>query len=760
MVSYVSPGVYTIEKDVSQFAPTLNSSVVGLVGFASKGPTNKATLITSPAQLIAVFGRPNEGIAGQALEGALEILEATDSLYFVRAVTTAGSLNASAEIPVGSCPAIAVSSTYFGGVSGNSGFGVSGPPVYLKVQVWDNNGTAQFASERSYTIASSLAVGLTQAEKDASGELFAWKSALGGDLDSDEVGSYFVDGQPRAPHIVAPFAGSGAYMKCTLYRDSSYTLGVPALKPIDPSYNTSGGAYGVSAGVIPLDDKYTYGTSGWTSSVIAYGTSYYTTAEAAAHTYMTDLKGGGALFQSLYPGEGYNLGLTTAGDTSGNSIEVVPLGSPFTNVIINEDGFLDESYKVGFVASGGQDIDTQFSQAATETNLLSDVVIENMVSGTTATFFTPGKLLNFAQNIGDIGFDLSGQFGGYTSGVESAVTGLTVCGAGEIDATTNSRFIKLIQGTRGLAGGTNGDSTVASAQDDALIGEALANGTKTGMQALNDDFLNISIACTPGITNQNTQNALVTLAESTQNFVAALSPPYAIGGAQDAINWNNGQSPYRTTLLNSSWAAAWWPWVKVFSSWDNKDVWLDPAIYGVRQMVYTDATAEAWFAPAGYARGRLTKPSDVEIILNQADRDSLYSGGNTINPIVKFPQQGLTIWGQKTTQKNPSALDRINVRRLMIFIRKLVLNATRQFAFEPNDPFTWDAITGVISPALLDIKSRRGLTDFAVVCDETTNTPARVDRNELWCKILIKPTKTAEILVFELNLTSQNATIL
>jgi phage tail sheath protein FI len=197
--------------------------------------------------------------------------------------------------------------------------------------------------------------------------------------------------------------------------------------------------------------------------------------------------------------------------------------------------------------------------------------------------------------------------------------------------------------------------------------------------------------------------------------------------------------------------------VKVFSTFDGLDRWYDPAIFGARQMAFTDAVADSWFAPAGFRRGRLTKPTEVEVKLNQGDRDSLYSGGNVVNPIVSFPQQGITIFGQRTTQRSATALDRINIRRLMIYIRKVILAATQRFVFEPNDEFTWSQIEGVLNPFLDDIRRRRGITEFRVVCDSSVNTPFRIDRNELWTKVLIKPTKTAEILIFEINLTNQSA---
>ena len=171
-------------------------------------------------------------------------------------------------------------------------------------------------------------------------------------------------------------------------------------------------------------------------------------------------------------------------------------------------------------------------------------------------------------------------------------------------------------------------------------------------------------------------------------------------------------------------------------------------------MAFTDSTFDAWFAPAGLVRGRLTKPVDVELVLTQGDRDALYGPGNIINPVQKFLTEGIVLWGQRTAQRTATALDRINVRRLMIIIRKMLLASTRQFVFEPNDAATWKRITNAVEPMMADIKSRRGVTDFKVICDSSTNTPIRIDRSELWCKVILQPTKAAEVIVFELNLTS------
>jgi phage tail sheath protein FI len=145
MPNYVSPGVYTIEKDISEYAPSINTSIVGIVGFAGKGPTNKATLITSQNNLIRTFGAPSEALKGQGLEGGLEILEQTNSMYFVRAAASTAA-DASATMGMGCCPALIVSgpTTY----AADAGFGV-GSSITFRIQVYDDLGVAQFADNSS-----------------------------------------------------------------------------------------------------------------------------------------------------------------------------------------------------------------------------------------------------------------------------------------------------------------------------------------------------------------------------------------------------------------------------------------------------------------------------------------------------------------------------------------------------------------------------------------------------------------------------------
>lgn len=695
MANYVSPGVYVIEKDISEYAPSINSSVVGIVGFATKGPENKATLITSPTQLINTFGKPDGDIPGQGLEAAIEILEATNSLYYVRGSTTS-SVNASANIAVGACPAIAIKDASFGLTSG----------ITLVVDVKDNNGVSKFVTPKTFNIPS----GTLDANISTNNQYLALLKVIGGSLDSDYVGVFAGQAATQASgFVVGSYAGSGASICVSAYTNSAKTVGLSALCPVDYTGAPSGS---------PV------------SSIQAYGASYRSTTAASSLYYAAI---------SLYGGAGYNEATDTNGQTIGNSIEITNLGNWKSLLQVNQDGAAIENYKVDLVSAVGF-VENVINTGTT--NAVSQVIMGYLVSG--GQDFSAHKTSSFYNSLTGLGIasQIVGTFGG-----ASPYTGdMSAC-----------RFNKFIEGTYRMANGVNGYSTDDDVNALALVGDSTAN-PKTGIYALDDDALNISIAITPGMNNQSLQNALITLAEETQNFIAVVSPPYgSIDTTQEAIEWTNGQSETRTAAINSSYAAVFWPWVKVYNVFDGEDVWYDPVIYAARQMCFTDSISEPWFAPAGFQRGRLTKPIEVEVVLNQGDRDSLYSGGNIVNPIVNFPQRGITIFGQRTSTRTPSALDRINVRRLMIALRKTLLASTQSFVFEPNDPITWENIQTVVEPLLDDIRRRRGITDYRVVCDETTNTPERIDRNELWCKILIKPTKTAEILVFEINVTNQSA---
>tara|TARA_Y100000034_G_scaffold52476_1_gene64410 strand:- start:138 stop:704 length:567 start_codon:yes stop_codon:yes gene_type:complete len=174
-----------------------------------------------------------------------------------------------------------------------------------------------------------------------------------------------------------------------------------------------------------------------------------------------------------------------------------------------------------------------------------------------------------------------------------------------------------------------------------------------------------------------------------------------------------------------------------------------------------DRRADPWFAPAGFTRGGLTEGSagipvvGVRQRLTSKDRDKLYAAN--INPIASFPAEGIVIFGQKTLQVTPSALDRVNVRRLMLFVKRRISFMASRLLFEPNVRATWNRFHGQVEPFLRGVKARFGLDEFKVVLDSTTTTPDLIDRNIMYAKILLKPTRAIEFIAIDFVITNSGA---
>jgi len=186
----------------------------------------------------------------------------------------------------------------------------------------------------------------------------------------------------------------------------------------------------------------------------------------------------------------------------------------------------------------------------------------------------------------------------------------------------------------------------------------------------------------------------------------------------------------------------------------------------LRTMAYNDQVSYPWFAPAGLSRGVVTNATNVGYInsegefvpvaLTTGQRDTLYGDGTRsgVNPITRFPGQGIFVFGQKTLQPTASALDRVNVARLIAYLRERFDPLSRPFIFEINDKITRANAKQVFDGFLGDLMSKRALYDFIVVCDETNNTPARIDRNELWIDVAIEPAKAAEFIYIPIRIVN------
>lgn len=280
----------------------------------------------------------------------------------------------------------------------------------------------------------------------------------------------------------------------------------------------------------------------------------------------------------------------------------------------------------------------------------------------------------------------------------------------------------------------------------------LANGDYTSSISLlsNKDEFKFNIITTPGV-NAPSGNAVITsltnLASNRGDCIAIVDMS-KLGDSVDTVISN-------ATSVDSSYAAAYYPWVQISAPNTGKLTWVPPSTIIPSVFAYNDRISAPWFAPAGFTRGSLSV-IQAERKLAPTDRDTLYSG--KINSIATFPGQGVVAYGQKTLQKKASALDRINVRRLLIELKSYIGQVADNLVFEQNTIATRNRFLRQVNPYLESIQQRQGLYAYKVVMDESNNTADVIDRNQLLGQIFIQPTRTAEFVILDFNVTPTGAT--
>ena len=266
----------------------------------------------------------------------------------------------------------------------------------------------------------------------------------------------------------------------------------------------------------------------------------------------------------------------------------------------------------------------------------------------------------------------------------------------------------------------------------------------------NQDEYDINILALPGVIDSLhplVVTSAVNMCESRGDCFLVIDP-VAYGAALTSATT---QAETRDT----NYAAVYWPWIKIPDVDLGKNVWVPvgtviPGVYA-----FNDRVAAPWFAPAGLNRGGIDIAVQTERKLTHANRDTLYE--SSVNPIATFPNSGVVVFGQKTLQKKASALDRVNVRRLLIAAKKFIASTTKYLVFENNTAATRNRFLSIANPYFENIQQRQGLYAFKVVMDETTNTPDVIDRNEMRGQIFLQPAKTAEFIIVDFNIMPTGA---
>ncbi|MCK9458579.1 MAG: phage tail sheath subtilisin-like domain-containing protein [Proteobacteria bacterium] len=316
------------------------------------------------------------------------------------------------------------------------------------------------------------------------------------------------------------------------------------------------------------------------------------------------------------------------------------------------------------------------------------------------------------------------------------------------DATNHA---SPLDGVYTLSGGSDGIPADPVDQDTLLIGSALGY---TGMFAVSEpEQIDIDMVAVPGRSSTDIVEAMIDLCQNYRmDCMGIVDPPFGLT-VNEIIAWQNGTHPLNGTRFNSDFLALYWPWLKLRDTYNHVDVWIPPS--GSIMAVYArnDFLTEPWFAPAGATRGIVPNITDVFSRPTLAERDAMYGNRNCINPVVQFNDlQNFVVWGQKTMQRSPTALDRVNVRRLMFVIEKQIRSQSKLMLFDPHDDEFHKKFITLASGILEQIKIGRGLYDYIIECGWDINTPDVVDRNEFRAKIGVQPVKAVEFMFIEFSI--------
>jgi len=279
-----------------------------------------------------------------------------------------------------------------------------------------------------------------------------------------------------------------------------------------------------------------------------------------------------------------------------------------------------------------------------------------------------------------------------------------------------------------------------------------------------------NLAVMPGITNTTVTQHLLDTVEDRGDALAVIDLEKVYDADVENTKSFKDRNSYTVTEavnalrdrnINNSYGAVYYPWVRIQDTITGQSLWSPPSVIALGTLSRTDRIAAPWFAPAGFARGGLSEGAaglpvlDTSRRLTSDDRDELYEAN--INPIAQFPAEGIVVYGQKTLQVTQSALDRINVRRLMVFVKREISRIAARMIFEQNTRATWNSFLGQAEPLLRSVQARFGLEDFRLILDESTTTPDMVDRNIIYAKCLLKPTRSVEFFAIDFVITNSGA---
>jgi len=700
MAFQVSPGVQVKELDLTTIIPTIATTPAGFVGLFEWGPANEVVSISSENELRSVFGLPND-VNAKWWFTASSFLRYGSNLQTVRAESADARLAGVAGGQEDGFPIpFDITSQTTGGPWANSDFASSG----------------SFMARYPGSIGNSIGVAVWDAAAVLTDAVDGGNFSDWGPTEAKKGlwASYIAGGTPDTSQDAQNRVGEGH-----TFNDELHII------VYDADGNLTGTQYtpleiyeGVSKAV---DAKLSDGSTNYYRARINNQSNWILAARSIPSG--TSVNGFEKTINQVWAsGEG---GVEGAFDA------FFEVDSTTTRIAMG----ITLSTPEGFTASAvGKSI------YAWEGGTLSEAIIYEIT--TAATGNTYQEIVVSLANDGTegYGFTLGATFAAFTP---SASAGFT----GEIGGPEEKFTLSTVALGSGLRNGKMFTGGVSE-------GDVGGNGSETAIQQQYvDQFETASTDVSvliAGPADTTLASRLVDIAETRKDCVVAISPEL------DDVNQTSGQADavlaYRDAINpKSSYAIMDTGWKVVYDQYRDtyRSVPLNGDIAGL--IVRTDEDSEPWFSPAGFNRGRLRNVVKLYYSPGKTDRDRLYVKG--VNPVVNFENEGIVLYGDKTMQAKPSALDRINIRRLFNILEKSIATAANFSLFEFNDEFTRASFRNLVEPFLRDVQSRRGITDFKVVCDETNNTPSVIDRNEFVADIYVKPARSINFITLNFVLT-------
>lgn len=759
----ISPGVLARENDQSQITSQPIQAGAAIVGPTVKGQVNIPKLITTYSEYQANFGTTFESGSANQLSEYTFLTSISAYNYF----QNGGTSLIVTRVASGSFTP-ASSSAILNDVE--SGEIPAGTDLFSQTSGGDG-ATAIFSGSAAFTGGSGTGLTLTAQTTSGSGKLIEGSLLV----QTSGVGS---DYDVMAGTVVAPTGGTNSGTGATFTLTFAGGAGASTLTAITAATTGSGYVQG---------DTFIWSSTALNTAIgSGTGTGDLTLTLTAAG-FFVELTG----VNALTAGTGYVVGdqLVIAGATLGAGASAATITLADAN-ITDSDAFVLESIGQGEImnSSGAENSQGALTNGTSD-NLRWEITSPNTSSGIFSVVIRQGndntRAKSVLESFNNVSLDpkssnyISRIIGDQTQVVRGSGTDVYLQTTGSY--ANASRYVRVkqvnfktpdyldnsgqakSQYTASIpvaASGTFGDAVgsiltgtgkyyeeIDGNDTQGLVG---ANYTTAFNLLANKDDFKYNIISTPGLYQSDYSSVLNTLIANTENRGDNIV-------VLDLEAYDSSITATTTTAASkdTSYAASYWPWCMVTDPDSGQRVWvpagtLIPGVYA-----NNDRTAEAWFAPAGINRGGLGQVIQAERKLTQANRDELYI--NKVNPIATFPGRGVVVFGQKTLQNTASALDRVNVRRLLIALKNYISQLSDNLVFEQNTAATRNVFLSQVNPYLESVQQRQGLYAFKVVMNDSNNGPDVIDRNELRGAIYIQPTKTAEFIYLDFNILPTGA---